>query len=123
MFVQGDYHHEILKDFYGDDGEKWKEQRKVSSPEFSKREKAENIMSRFWHYSSTNPKYPHVQEKLAEEIKETTNTKGGSGTISDFAANLKEEAVDKMHYLHAVLSETIRLYPAIPVDKFARRTL
>jgi len=42
MFVQGDYHHEILKDFYGDgmftvDGEKWKEQRKVSSPEFSKR--------------------------------------------------------------------------------------
>jgi len=102
-------------------------------------------MSRFWHYSSTNPKYlrdilinfmgggkdttgttlswfilmlcryPHVQEKLAEEIKETTNTKGGSGTISDFGTNLKEEAVDKMHYLHAVLSETIRLYPAIPV--------
>ncbi|XP_004252175.4 cytochrome P450 704C1-like [Solanum lycopersicum] len=281
-YGKGDYHHEILKDFYGDgmftvDGEKWKEQRKVSSPEFSKRvirevncvifsknavklanildesansketvdiqdlllkssldsvfqvafgieldsvcgsceeganrfikalddasemsllryidmfwkikkalnfgseaklrksmeiideymyklirskaeqlsqqrdttEKAENIMSRFWHYSSTNPKYlrdilinfmgggkdttgttlswfilmlcryPHVQEKLAEEIKETTNTKGGSGTISDFAANLKEEAVDKMHYLHAVLSETIRLYPAIPVN-------
>uniref|UniRef100_M1DCB7 Cytochrome P450 monooxygenase n=1 Tax=Solanum tuberosum TaxID=4113 RepID=M1DCB7_SOLTU len=206
-YGKGDYHHEILKDFYGDgmftvDGEKWKEQRKVSSPEFSKRvirevnsvifsknavklanildesansketvdiqdlllkssldsvfqvafgieldsEKAENIMSRFWHYSSTNPKYlrdilinfmgggkdttgttlswfilmlcryPHVQEKLAEEIKETTNTKGGSGTISDFGTNLKEEAVDKMHYLHAVLSETIRLYPAIPVN-------
>ncbi|CAN4075402.1 unnamed protein product [Withania somnifera] len=40
----------------------------------------------------------------------------GSTTISEFAANLNEEAVDKMHYLHAVLSETIRLYPAIPVN-------
>ncbi|PHU22270.1 hypothetical protein BC332_07377 [Capsicum chinense] len=280
-YGKGDYHHEILKDFYGDgmftvDGEKWKEQRKVSSPEFSKRvirevnsvifsknalklanildesanskdtvdiqdlllkssldsvfqvafgieldsvcgsceegasrfikalddasemsllryidlfwkikkalnigseaklwtslqiideymyklirskadqlsqhqdssQRAENIMSRFWHYSSTNPKYlrdilinfmgggkdttgttlswfilmlcryPDVQEKLADEIKKATNMKG-STTISDFAANLNEEAVDKMHYLHAVLSETIRLYPAIPVN-------
>ncbi|XP_060208688.1 cytochrome P450 704C1-like isoform X3 [Lycium barbarum] len=252
-YGKGDYHHDILKDFYGDgmftvDGEKWKEQRKVSSPEFSKRvirevnsliftnnalklanildqsanskdtvdiqegankfikalddasemsllryidlfwkikkainigseaklkksleiideymyklisskaeqlsqdldssQKGENILSRFWHYSSTNPKYlrdilinfmgggkdttgttlswfilmlcryPVVQEKLAEEIKEATNMKG-STTISDFAANLKEEAIDKMPYLHAVLSETIRLYPAIPVN-------
>lgn len=59
-------------------------------------------------------RYPDVQEKLADEIKKATNMKG-STTISDFAANLNEEAVDKMHYLHAVLSETIRLYPAIPV--------
>lgn len=39
-YVQGEYNHKILKDLLGDgiftvDGEKWRQQRKVSSYEFS----------------------------------------------------------------------------------------
>ncbi|KAG5570785.1 hypothetical protein H5410_060551 [Solanum commersonii] len=99
--------------------------------------KEENILSRFWHYSTTNPKYlrdilvnfmgggkdttgmtlawfiwslckhPQVQEKVALEIKDAAKSNIGT-TISDFASHLNEEAMDKMYYLQAVLSETFR---------------
>ncbi|KAH0924950.1 LOW QUALITY PROTEIN: hypothetical protein HID58_017206 [Brassica napus] len=41
--------------------------------------------------------------------EETTDGKG-------FVESIDEEALDQMQYLHAALSETLRLYTAVPVD-------
>lgn len=59
-------------------------------------------------------KHPLSQGKVVQEIEEMT-TLNDAANVSEFAASLSEESLDKMHYLHAALSETLRLFPPVPV--------
>ncbi|XP_044505318.1 cytochrome P450 704C1-like [Mangifera indica] len=107
--------------------------------------KKEDLLSRFLELKETDPKYlrdivlnfviagkdttattlswffyllckhPEIQEKIAKEIIEATQVSGDS-SIEELAAKVNEETLDKVHHLHAALSETLRLYPAVPVD-------
>ena len=61
-------------------------------------------------------KHQSIQEKVAQEVREATNLKGNS-SVDELVTNLTEEAINKMQYLLAALTETLRLYPAIPVVK------
>nr|XP_011470440.1 PREDICTED: cytochrome P450 704C1-like isoform X1 [Fragaria vesca subsp. vesca] len=60
-------------------------------------------------------KHLHIQEKIAQEVREVINLKDHS-SVDELAASLTDEALKKMQYLHAALAETIRLYPAVPMD-------
>lgn len=59
-------------------------------------------------------KHPDVQEKVVEEIRAVMKAKSITD-IAEFEANIKEEALENMNYLHAAITETLRLYPAVPV--------
>ncbi|CAN6249803.1 unnamed protein product [Urochloa humidicola] len=56
-----------------------------------------------------------VQDRIAEEVRAVTTGDRDVG-VQELAASLTEDAISKMHYMHAALTETLRLYPAVPVD-------
>ncbi|CAL9146206.1 unnamed protein product [Musa hybrid cultivar] len=61
-------------------------------------------------------KHPSIQEKVAAEVEDATKAEGNKSDMAEFAMSLTDEAIDKMQYLHAALTETLRLCPAVPVD-------
>lgn len=71
-----------------------------------------NTLSWFFYMLCKNPL---VQDKVAHEIIELLEWAKEDNNIEHFAARLTEGAIEKMHYLHAAISETLRLYPAVPV--------
>lgn len=62
-------------------------------------------------------KHPLIQEKAALDVREATEAQGNL-CADEFAKLVTEAALEKMHYLHAGLSETLRLYPAVPLVIF-----
>lgn len=59
-------------------------------------------------------KHPLLQERIAEEVRKATGTNEYS-SIDELPNSITDAALDKMQYLHASLTETLRLYLAIPV--------
>ncbi|KAL5746162.1 hypothetical protein ACOSP7_027308 [Xanthoceras sorbifolium] len=60
-------------------------------------------------------KHPDIQEKIAKEVIEATQVNDNS-SIDELAANITENTLDRMQYLHAALTETLRLYPPLAAD-------
>ncbi|XP_075499848.1 cytochrome P450 704C1-like [Primulina tabacum] len=77
-----------------------------------------NTLTWFFYMIS---KHPVIQEKVAMEVRLATDIEAADGlSVDEFIFKLTDSAIDKMQYLHSALTETLRLYPAVPLDgKFA----
>ncbi|GAB2270271.1 hypothetical protein Dimus_005176 [Dionaea muscipula] len=117
---------------------------KHNSHDSSSSMKKEDILSRFLQ-SNTDPKYlrdlilnlviagkdttagtlswfiymlcknPEIQEKVVQDIRSVTKVLKVT-SYAEFAASLNDQSLENMQYLHAALTETLRLYPAVPSD-------
>lgn len=59
-----------------------------------------------------------IQDRIAQEVRAATSGDGGLGA-PELVACLTEDAISKMHYLHAALTETLRLYPSVPIVSYS----
>ncbi|KAG0455660.1 hypothetical protein HPP92_024952 [Vanilla planifolia] len=65
-------------------------------------------------------KNPVVQEKIVAEIQWLVGPQTTPFNIDAFVDRLREKELDRMQYLHAALTETLRLFLVVPLDgKFA----
>ncbi|XP_030512843.1 cytochrome P450 704C1-like [Rhodamnia argentea] len=61
-------------------------------------------------------KHPLVQQKIFDEIKGVIGDQASEANPDCFVERITDPVLDQMHYLHATLTETLRLYPAVPAD-------
>lgn len=59
-------------------------------------------------------KNPLIQEQIAQEVRNVTGSLDDGANVDEFMANITDATLDRMHLLHAALTETLRLYPAVP---------
>lgn len=75
-----------------------------------------NTLTWFFYMIS---KHPLVQEKVAMEVKLAADINEAAdyklSHADEFVFKLTDSAIDRMQYLHSALTETLRLYPAVPV--------
>lgn len=97
------------------------EQRKPSSDKFLRdirvkfilagRDTSSVALSWFFWLLDRNPT---VEEKILREICQIVKNREEDDEKGDLV--FRPEEVKKMDYLHAALSESLRLYPSVPVD-------
>ncbi|OMO80509.1 Cytochrome P450 [Corchorus olitorius] len=81
---------------------------------FAGKDTTANTLSWFFYMLCKNPL---IQEKVAQEVIEITCSLGNlDSNVDDFVATITDATLEQMHYLHAAISETLRLYPAVPID-------
>ena len=79
------------------------------------RDTSATTLSWFFHFLCKNP---DVEGKLLQEIHDLVKENecvSIEESITMFSQSLTHTVLDKMHYLHAALSEALRLYPPVPV--------
>ncbi|WOL07370.1 hypothetical protein Cni_G16110 [Canna indica] len=67
-----------------------------------------------WFFWLLN-RHSEVEERILSEIRKIVEERVGDG-VGDGEVVFKPEELKKMEYLHAALSEALRLYPSVPVD-------
>jgi len=60
-------------------------------------------------------KNPLIQEQIAQEVRNVTGSLDDGANVDEFMTNITDATLDRMHLLHAALTETLRLYPAVPM--------
>ncbi|XP_039021389.1 cytochrome P450 704C1-like [Hibiscus syriacus] len=69
----------------------------------------------FWFFYMLS-KNPLIRERIAQQVMDITVSEAKYENVEDFVATITDATLDQMHYLHAAITETLRLYPVVPVD-------